>query len=264
MGGLAPAKSPKLVKASRYTQPNSIMNKKKFVILACPRTGTNHYIGMLNSADGMHCHSEVFHKTSVFLRFGQHPELMEERDRDPIGFLRNLYDTTEGTAVGFKIFIDHNDAVVKHCVESDDIECIVLYRHNFLSAYSSNLIATENQQWVIMDGSKPKETKVEFKRKDFEFHHKRYQKYYRDIITRLNERSKKFMFIQYAETQSEPLVKQTFSFLGLPVPEKIVARATKINSTNILARFSNPEVVQATLEELNLQEWAYESFVSLD
>jgi len=190
---------------------------------------------------------------------------MEERDRDPVAFLRNLYDTSEGNAIGFKIFIDHSNAVVTHCIDSDDIDCVVLYRNNYLAAYSSNLIASQSNQWVIMDkNTKPQDVKVEFNLKDFTFHYKRYQKYYKDIIDRLNARNKKFLFVQYAETQSEPLVKRTFSFLGLPVPDTIQARATKINSTDILARFSNPEVVRSTLETLNLQEWAYESFVSLE
>jgi hypothetical protein len=238
-------------------------SKKKFVVIACPRTGTNHLIGLMNSAPGLCCHSEVFHKHSVFLRHGDKPELMAERDADPLGFLHKLYDTTDARAVGFKIFIDHNDKVVEHCIDDPEIACIVLYRHNFLAAHSSNLIATQNKQYVVTDAAAIKQTQVEFKREAFAFHHRRYQHFYAKAIGRLNAVGKPFLFVQYTETLSQPLVKRVFPFLGLATPETLGAKMRKINSDNILSRFTNPEVAQAMLAEIGMEEWAFESFLSL-
>jgi hypothetical protein len=239
-------------------------SKKKFVIIACPRTGTNHFIALLNSAPGMCCHSEVFHKHSVFFKCEAKPELMRERDADPIGFLNRLYETTDAEAVGFKIFIDHNDKVLEHCIDDPEIACIVLYRHNFLAAHSSNLIATQNKQYVVTDDAARTPTQVEFKRDVFEFHYRRYQKFYAKAVNRLNKRRKPFLFFQYSETLCQPLVQQAFSFLGCPIPEHVGTKMKKINSSHILSRFSNPQVAKDMLVEKGMEEWTYESFVGLD
>ena len=62
----------------------------RFAIIANPRTGTNHYIDLLNSHEEMTCHREVFHRDSVFLEDGTHDELVAERNNDPAGFLQRL------------------------------------------------------------------------------------------------------------------------------------------------------------------------------
>lgn len=47
-----------------------------FVIIANPRTGSNHFIDLLNSHSHISCHREVFHRDSVYLMEGTRTDLI--------------------------------------------------------------------------------------------------------------------------------------------------------------------------------------------
>ena len=64
----------------------------RFVIIANPRTGTNLFIDLLNSHPAVTSHREVFHRHAVYLKKGTMDGLLDERNKDPIAFLKKLYD----------------------------------------------------------------------------------------------------------------------------------------------------------------------------
>ena len=109
------------------------MAEIKFVIIANPRTGTNHYIDLLISHQEITCHREVFHRYSVYLHGGSRDDLLEKRDRDPLAFLEELYESSPTRACGFKIFGEHNSVVLDNVLHDPAIKKIVLYRPQLLS-----------------------------------------------------------------------------------------------------------------------------------
>ena len=74
----------------------------RFVIIANPRTGTNHFIDLLNSHSDISCHREVFHRDTVYLKDGTHNELLKMRNENPLAFLNDLYNSSPTKACGFK------------------------------------------------------------------------------------------------------------------------------------------------------------------
>jgi sulfotransferase famil protein len=120
----------------------------RFVIIANPRTGTNHFIDLLNSHPEISCHREVFHPDTVYLMDGTHNELLNKRNRNPHAFLSDLFNSSPTTACGFKIFMDHDNSVLDAVLRDPAIKKIVLYRQNLLAVHSSAQIAVAEQRWI--------------------------------------------------------------------------------------------------------------------
>jgi len=120
----------------------------RFVIIANPRTGTNHFIDLLNSHPEISCHREVFHRDTVYLMDGTHNELLKKRNENPLAFLSELYNSSPTKASGFKIFMDHDNSVLDAVLRDTTIKKIVLYRPNLLAVHSSAQIAVAEQRWI--------------------------------------------------------------------------------------------------------------------
>ena len=80
----------------------------RFVILAAPRTGSNLLCTMLNGHAEILCHHEIFNPHGIFYSWDRRVGsidlgTLEERRRDPIGFLDRVWENGDGhRAVGFK------------------------------------------------------------------------------------------------------------------------------------------------------------------
>jgi len=244
----------------------------RFVIIANPRTGTNHFIELLNSHLDVTCHREVFHKHSVFLKQGTRDDLLEERNKDSIAFLKKLYDDNQAHACGFKIFMGHNESVLDSVLHDKDIKKIVLYRSNFLAVYSSDKIAEAENRYLIIDKERDKisegaydssrtEKKALFNKAEFEARWNAYQDHYRKVVDVLNETGQDYLFMTYEEFINESFFRRVFSFLGLEQPDKLLTRTKKMNANDILSRFSNPDDARSYIEKIGRQNWAHESFM---
>jgi hypothetical protein len=246
--------------------------KTRFVIIANPRTGTNHLIDLLNSHQDITCHREVFHRDAVYLLEGTRTDLLEKRNEDPIAFLRELYDTSPTRACGFKIFMNHNDTVLETVLRDTGIKKIVLFRPNHLAVYSSGMIASAEKRFLIMEdtrnridsGAKDKprnRAKVIFDRQGFELHRRAYQLHYRYVIEVLNETNQNYLFLTYEDYLNESLFRRVFPFLELSQPHILHTRMKKMNTNDILSRFKNPDDVGAYLKEIGKENWAHEAFM---
>ncbi|MCD4743969.1 MAG: sulfotransferase domain-containing protein [Desulfobacteraceae bacterium] len=120
----------------------------QFAIIANPRTGTNHFIDLLNSHPDISCHREVFHRDTVYLLDGTHDDLLMKRNKNPLAFLKELFASSATKACGFKIFMDHDDSVLDAVLRDPKIKKIVLYRPNLLAVHSSAQIAVAEQRWI--------------------------------------------------------------------------------------------------------------------
>ena len=247
----------------------------RFAIIANPRTGTNHYIDLLNSHEEMTCHREVFHRDSVFLEDGTHDELVAERNNDPAGFLQRLYQSSPTRVCGFKIFMDQNDDILNSVIDHPDIRKIVLFRPNLLAVHSSDQIAVAEQNWVeVADKasvhvSKPAGTesgqktrpKVVFDAQDFERRIFTYERHYKYVIDRLNETNQAYLFTTYEDYTNDSFFRRAFPFLGLTQPNITHSRIRRMNSGDILSRYENPKDVREYLEKVGRMHWAHEGYM---
>jgi len=132
--------------------------RTRFVILAAPRTGSNLLCTLLNSHPEVLCHHELFNPEGIFfaldhrdgsLDFGT----MEERDRDPSGFLQRVWAHPAGAScVGFKMTRGQNEAVMRCLIEDPGVLKIILTRRNRLKTFVSELIARHTDQWEAYAG----------------------------------------------------------------------------------------------------------------
>ncbi len=246
--------------------------KIRFVIIASPRTGTNHFIQLLTSHPDITCHYEVFHPDSVYLFEGARADLLNKRNRNPLAFLRKLFDACPTRACGFKIFMEHDDSVLEAILRDRVIKKIILYRSNPLAVYSSDKIAEAERRYLIAEDAPERidagakdaprtRAKAIFDREDFELYLDIYQSHYRHAVEVLNETNQDYMFLTYEDYVNESLFRRVFPFLGLSQPKELWTYLKKMNSGYILSRFVNPDDVRSYLLKIGKPNWAYEDFM---
>ncbi|GEM_PF-1046454 len=249
------------------------MTEIKFSIIANPRTGTNHFIDLLICHQEVTCHREVFHRDTVYLHGGARDDLLERRERDPVAFLQELYDSSPTRACGFKIFGEHNSAVLDNVLHDPTIKKIILYRPNYLAVYSSERIAEAEKNYLIKeddnkisidacayDSSRTSE-KAPFDQTEFNHRWSAYQEHYKYAIDVLNESGQNYLFTTYEDFVNESLFRRVFTFLGLSQPVEVNSRVRKQNTSDILSRFLNPEDALAYIEGIGRINWANEGFM---
>lgn len=248
------------------------MAEIKFVIIANPRTGTNHFIDLLNSHPDITCHSEVFHQKTVYLLEGARDDLLERREKGPVAFLEEIYESSPTRACGLKIFGGHNPAVLDKVLHDPSIKKIVLYRPNFLAVYSSVRIAEAEKRYLIWehkavsidtdayDSSRTSE-KAYFDQAEFNREWGIYQEHYKYALDVLNKSGQSYLFMTYEEFINESFFRRIFPYLGLPQPETLHTRMRKLNTSDIVSRFLNTGEVSAYIEKIGRINWANEGFM---
>ena len=129
----------------------------KFAIIAAPRTGSNLLCTLLNSHPEILCHHEVFNPDGIFTALthrNEHLDLgsLEERDRDPLGFLQRVWERQAEDyqlSVGFKWTRGQNDSRLTACLDDSNVKKIVLKRRNRIKTFISEKIAQRTQQWEV-------------------------------------------------------------------------------------------------------------------
>lgn len=248
------------------------MAEIKFVIIANPRTGTNHFIDLLNSHQEITCHREVFHQDTVYLLGGSRDDLLEKRDRNPVAFMEEMYESSPTRACGFKIFSGHNSSVLDKVIHDRNIKKIVLYRPNYLAVFSSERIAEAEKRYLIMDvkmdsidagayDSARTSEKVLFDQGEFNRRWVVYQEYYKHVLDVLNETGQNYLLVTYEDFINESFFRRIFPFLGLSQPDILHTRMRKQNGSDILSRFLNPDEARAYIERIGRMNWANEGFM---
>jgi len=146
--------------------PNISNNyKKRFVIVTLPRSGSYFFQSLLNSAEDIICHPEIFKKRRVEISAWHRHKLSIEnwedvaaRDNDPINFLNRLRDLNPYNVFGFKAFFieqfQPRPDLRKNILESRDWKKIFLIR-NPVYTYASLLRAKSSGEWTLKN-NKPK------------------------------------------------------------------------------------------------------------
>jgi LPS sulfotransferase NodH len=245
---------------------------RRFVILTTARTGSNLLCGMLNLVSGITCHREIFNPRRPYLRFEPPPELRsaEARDRDPIAFLRVVEQLTpvhfpETTVAGFKLFLTHNETILKHVIGDEGYQIVLLNRANKLAQYSSRLIAKSSSQWRLQPGQAPRGLRVEFDKEGFLRFIRRSTRSYAAASKLLEVEAKDSFELEYANLRNEDVFRQLLAFLDVEPGDGEIdrvmrsARVGKENSSTIADRFTNPGEVISAMIDLGFEEWLTEA-----
>jgi hypothetical protein len=240
----------------------------QFIVIAAPRTGSNHFCQQLRSQPDIWCHGEVFHPQRVWVRtpdqsdpFGERVEsdLRTLRSSNREGFLRQIFELSYGRLhVGFKIFPGHGNGEAFRLATEMALMKIVLIRDNFLAVYASRLVAEKTGAYSPASMSDVKRPLVTFTENEFAEGRFKYANYYSRILRTLRDTAQRFHLIAYEEINVPNRLALALRFLDA-IPQVVPLPPLPIRgSSDILSRFSNPEVAERYLREHGLMHWAHE------
>lgn len=241
-----------------------------FIIFSYPRTGSNFLIALLNTAEDILCHLEIFHDVDIFVYSNDYKWYgidFNLRDLNPYNFIKRLYLCTYFSnlksnirCVGFKIFEDHNEKYINACLNLKDFKKILLIRENKLASYSSLLIANKTNEWFkVSDSSQESVGKVFFDENRF--------KEYLDRIYTFENRIKSFFegelyIYYYHDVKNLHKLRDLLRFIGSKGDIYVKDYIKKQNPWNIIERFENPEDVLKFLKKIGREDWQYETLSS--
>jgi hypothetical protein len=207
---------------------------------------------MLDTHEDILCHHELFLPGSIHRSLSVREGVLdmdlgrpEDRDRDPVGFLRRVYTMNAGCrAVGFKLSLaDPNRTAIAALVLNRSVHKIVVSRENWLQAYTSALIAEQTRQFLrFPDGSGvqhegPVRVIVQ-PDQFFRFVRKRLFAY-RTLRSMLRLTRQPFIEIEYREIQEPAKLRQVLAFLDVTMDVELRERTTKQNPSRLADRIAN-------------------------
>ena len=239
----------------------------KAVVLTSARSGSNLLLSLLNSHPDFHFHGEVFNteRVNTFRSAQILTDLIgvdptELRNRDPVKFVDTVYalSPTHLRTVGFKIFLNHDQNVIKRVLDEREIKIVCLDRSNRLASYSSKLIGEATGVWWVRngDGAQPEaeDVKVRFVPENFTEYAEGLDRAYRSADERLAARGN-FIKLNYSDLQSVGKMYALSAFLDAQKMFEMKPDLVKQNPDDLLGRFENPDEVVDHLEKMDRLYW---------
>jgi hypothetical protein len=243
-----------------------------FVLFFLPRTGSNMLKEWLTTHPAVRCLPTIFGTGKGWPKpdpggrgvmrwmrdnIASEWDDAELRRAKPRKLLRQILAASpDKYAIGFKYNLTPEPLTDEFLAFGAGLRKILLVRSNLLAAYSSDKVADATDQGTARKGAAVKRVAVEFDPAEFgRFVAKRMQVY---SHARQHMR-RPFLEIEYTVARTPEGIAKIGDFLNVD-PSGFGAQTTvKRNSDDILSRFSNPELVQSSLNEKGLEHWATES-----
>jgi LPS sulfotransferase NodH len=252
------------------------MSRSRFCLVTTARSGSTFLCELLDSVPGVICQGELFHKRSIHQARRHRLDLqtsLEERDRDPVGFLHQLEATAferwpEIVTSGFKLFPTHNATVLRHVVAEADYQIVFLRRTNLLAQFSSNLLAKQAGRWARRDPHpRFEEGVIRFDADEFQAFVAGQNRAFDDVTRHLEWRNAESVTITFDEIKSEGAIRRVLRHLGVDYDGDLSVlmegvSVVRENQPNIIDRFSNPTDVAVAMRALGREEWLGSEFAS--
>jgi hypothetical protein len=167
--------------------------------------------------------------------------------------------TTRASVIGFKLLVRHDEGLrlLRRLVLERGFEVILLSRQNLLAVYSSVRLKRKTGQGQARGAQQATQESVYFDRADFADYAERITRAYAEARHVLGQLGCRVLSLEYLELGNGTLEKRLTNFLGVP-ERRLRSPFKKLNASNILARFENPEDARMYLEEQGLLHWAEE------
>jgi len=242
-----------------------------FAITAAARAGSRRLVAQLNAQSDIWCHGEILQKDrcwisgpprwkKTFPRIEQ--ELLALRDSDLVLFYKRIYALSHSREhVGFKALFENNYnlELIYHVVRDCSTLKIVLTRQNTLAVYSSKKAAFQRGAWNPYRMRQMKRPLVEFVETEFVELREKNSRHYSAVKNMLQETGQGFFLFHYEYINHNARLSQLLSFIGANPDPAEVSTPDVRGSSDILSRFSNPEVAERYLREHGLMHWAHEA-----
>lgn len=251
------------VPAALQAVPEARTVHRKVVLLSMPRTGSTMITRQLSSHPRIRFVDAIFGPRgwsgSVdfrLLREGLSSEwdTLEYR----VAHHRELMDrwfgmALPGESLGLKHHLNGIREVTETLVDDPGITKVLLARRNILACYSSDRLVKlkESQDENEIAGK----AKVPFDPRDFDRYLMRRRRAYDFWRPRLAAAAGPWMELEYTDARVRSGIESVVEFIGLDPAELGEQKTVKRNADNVLARFSNPDVVLKYLRDNGLDEW---------
>jgi hypothetical protein len=213
---------------------------KYFVLLANMRTGSNLFEQNIRLYKNFSCNGELFNPH--FIGFPNTLEAFDvsltERELKPQKLLNRMIAKEGQTISGFRLFSDHDQRILDHCLSDIDCAKIVLTR-NPLDSFVSHAIARATDQWKLTDISKRKMVKVRFDILEFKTYLYRLESFLGHIKKTLQKTGQSAFFISFDDLNDVDVFNGLAKYLGSD-------EALKDLSDKIVRQ--NPESLQEKVE----------------
>ena len=233
---------------------------RRGVVIAAERTGSTILTRLLDAAEGVVCHGELFHRSQIQRdnQYIKNPDQIARRDADRCGFVEEvMHAGAEAGAdlVMFKMFSYHDPALMEEIIAGGEYALVMLRRRNLLAQYASWRIASETGQWGAPKGDRPRTVRVAFEPDGFERYARWTLQGYGHAEALIARHRRQVCEIDYPDILTEATRRKLEDFLDISIPDGADLLFQRQNPVRILERFSNPEVVAAYLRARGLEAW---------
>lgn len=235
-----------------------------FAIIGSQRSGTTYLRRSLNDHPDIVCHGEPFGPGGLGaleppVRRAELPD-KQGRDADPIGFLDALMSFHRTGVAGFKLLLAHSPPVLDE-IARRGWRLVVLRRDNALAKYSSIQILVAMQgagdRFKRPANEGPTAIKATFHAEGFERYMESDRARWEGFTEILHRHAPPHFELEYGELAWGDGRERVLDFLGVE-RRPLDAGIEKLNSTDVVSRFVNPEAVNEYLEIHGLTHWRHE------
>lgn len=191
------------------------MTKRRyFVIFGAMRTGSNLLERTLEALGDTVCHGEAFNPSFIGGPMKVDPQgwTPATRDAEPLSFLADLLRRDDRLS-GFRIFMDHTEAVLRHALTDPNCARIILSR-DLLDSYISLKIARETDQWVLRYPRRRISTRVRFDPEEFADYRAAMTAYYAWMDNVMTEAGTAALRIDYADLANREAMSHVARHIG--------------------------------------------------
>jgi hypothetical protein len=188
---------------------------KYFVLLGNMRTGSNLFEQNIQLFDSFSSHGELFnpHFIGFLNKYEAFGVTMQDREVKPQRLLNRMISKEKDTLPGFRLFSDHDQRMLEHCLNDPECAKIVLTR-NPLDSFVSHAIAQATDQWKLTDISKRKKAKIHFDFLEFKAYLTRLQSYLGTIKSTLQKNGQTAFPLAFEELNDLDVYNGLAQYLG--------------------------------------------------
>jgi LPS sulfotransferase NodH len=229
---------------TKYIEPQEKKNfhYQKFLIYCLPRTGSNLLCSLLNNKTSIECHAEVFSPRRIYsnlLNATKDIILKIFRTYNPAYLIKlaiwhNEYQQSI-KAVGFKVLYNQLKPfpyLDEYLFGLKNLKIIFLKRKNYLARIYSNLLAEQNDQWILTDEQYRKEAIIKIPYEKYKSLFEEEEEFYVSHLKLFDSKNISYLEIDYEDLNHDPqeAVDRITKFLGV---DKIERRKTYLKKQNI-------------------------------
>jgi hypothetical protein len=241
----------------------------KFVIISVPRSGSNLVVGMLEQHPEIQCYPELFHPDKVYDRnvFAEHglSDLSrEERDKEPLEFLDQVFQhkfKANTKATGFKMFPGQNDELMNLLMEEPGVKKIILERENLLRCYLSQKTAEESNVYFVRekDGITPEEKPMQVDVEDFLAYEEKTSSFFNTLKRKLDGSGQHYLEVQYIHLLEKEQQAELLDYLGVsPDTDLLKVVSKKQRTMELKDKIINYDEVGRHLSEMGRESYLNE------